>query len=346
MRSKKPLLILGTLIFFLALLVILGIPSLQKFIRSRSILVSYSTQSEIWAELFTNSETYLKGKELNTKSIKIIPPYTDDTDLVLELIDRTVPPKDVFAYDPYLLYYDTRQVTEDFWEEGVDLPSLMNILVTSVENSDIPLLIAGQLDDDLSAFVLYLAHALLDEEAYEALSVELSQDRDDLPEGLLEITKYIQSLVEKGVIPANWTNWDRLALIHALEEGSGSVYFLPRSVRKTMTHQQAFFLSSARPPEGPGRLRYTLVGSGVSVELGPGPNAEERVALRELLQGDEFQRSIEENTPASPIRAVQPYINKDHRDTADWIRNASVLHSIALLSTKPRLIAALRLALR
>lgn len=311
-------------------------------------------------------------------SYRTTAPGREDTDIILQQHTPRTPREALAAFDPYLLYTDSRHLGSPYpIPQNATLQSFMETLAGRFPPSDSagetapvqPLVVAGNVDQDLLTLVLYISQALLSQGDFNALLSDLSRRRDTkpagtfpdstsqetassaadspviLPELLQPALSYLRELMSRGLLAYNWTNWDRLALGAALDQGTGAVFFLPRSLMKEIPPENRFSLTPQLPPPGQGKLTFSLFGRGLSILPGPGPRSQEAATLLTAARDPAFQEQLERTTPWSPVLRGASVLNRSHRDVVSWISRASALYVPEARNLSP-LIAEIRRQLR
>lgn len=240
-------------------------------------------------------------------------------DARLGLISAPKAARDLVAADPYVLIYDQRHAQT--------LPATIDELLDPQDrNSILHLAVAGNEDQDLAAFFLYLADELFP--ASEANLVEdyLRTEPDEdmlLPGPIEDLAIKINQLRQQGLLAPNWHNWDRIALNQALTNGSVRFAIAPRSFLKEMSAAERFFLRFERLPSGTARLQYAVIGQALEVLEGGAINSSQAAQLQALLRSNNFQHGLEESSFWTTVNSTPPYIDIEHRDAQRIVQSAS-----------------------
>ena len=277
-------------------------------------------------------------------------PDAQDRTIKLELTDRSVSKIDAqlteggleaeriafIAVDPYVLLHTESSGDSPTRESGARIEQLVAWLRKLDRDRWTPLVIAGDVERDFAAFVLYLAGELLAGDALESLfeliqrpDGEVTTESIEGAVGALEpVIETISNWRDEEILPNNWTDWDSIAVDSAVRDGNAAIAFVERSYVKNLGFEDRLELSLHRPPSGEAKRDFRLVVRAAEFLPGGGLRSDLRESVLELLLGAGFQESIEATSEWSPVSIGETSINREHREIVRWIVGAGDIVAI------------------
>lgn len=260
------------------------------------------------------------------------------------LIDPAVAGADgtrLLAIDPFGLVVDRDFVGGSFDPRRVSLddvvatPSRLIPTDGSYPEAEFALVAAGAETIGLGPLVLYLIDSQQGSEAVEALYEMLSRaDRaglgleDELPpeSPVAPVVDTLVTWTDSGALPANWLEWDRLAVIDALTAGRSVAYAMWYGQYSRLSRNETFSARFVPLPPAGGRRTRSMVARVLEAQVSGDPwDADAAERLVAGFQDEAVQRALTEQAGVVGVVGDGAVLNLEHRDLRQAYRGTGAL---------------------
>ncbi|MBI9101742.1 MAG: hypothetical protein JEY99_04965 [Spirochaetales bacterium] len=359
-KKLKVIIIIVAVTILIVLLLIIP-PALAKQRRLKEIYIDLSDLDPVDSLFFTELDLFLENNSidlineaesnlyiLNGTEISTL----ENSDLSIKRANLNSDRSNFIAFNSYVLIADTRWGQSPTKNRGASISQLNDWLVNLNPSISPSVIVAGDEEEDFAAFILYLAGELLEDSSFHQLIDYLHEGNSNNENDsnwlvqLEPVLNQINNWRNKGILAANWTNWDFIALENTMETGKAPLTFELRSRYKAMDWNSRFHLESHPLPMGAGQNQSILSGQAIVLEEGFGVRADIHSSFTKKLQNSAFQETIEEGTNWSPVSIPAKLLNREHRDIVRLYESATFFNLITTELAMHPLFERMHIALR
>lgn len=316
-RTKVRNITIAVSLGILALVLIIAVP---RAIRQSQVWLLARTEAQTASMLIDRLHDSQPGLVLRDDS-------SENLDLVLGPASLDVTAAQLVAFDPLVLYVTDQSLSRYGEPYNSILQQVIEQWNRSKTDGGYALGLMGNDDRDFALVMLFLLRQLTTEadfnSALELMATETPSESElDRATELFESAiVFLNQWVERGIIPATWTNWDSIALREGLSTGTIQQAIALRSLKKSMEFEEAFPLNLYPLPVGTGITRSTAFGVGLALEPGSGPRSGSLPDALAALRDPDFQLLLEEESLWTSLDS-DTILNREHRDAMGVLKRA------------------------